>query len=287
MQKSSMLFVITLLLVHAFLATPSVLATPTVYQCPLPTQPVGNGTLKAPVSPPKSGDFVINFQRSGADSTQATINLSEIKDVQQLSDRIAKAINDEATQRAPKMAAVRERGLDEIRTGFFGGITVLSINEVFRFLMVYDPDQVQLSFQSPGNYVISCEAVAPIREVPDLSNVTFTNQPKLLFVGFPDKVKSDVSTTIVVAYTDKEDDVNGINVRYRGDAAGPRVAQGFGGIGLQVLPIPSPFGAGLKAIKFKLQVPCDTAQNFEATATATDDKGNTSDPLTFKFACEP
>ncbi|MBI3661110.1 hypothetical protein HY230_11665 [Candidatus Acetothermia bacterium] len=116
MQKSSMLFVITLLLVHAFLATPSVLATSTVYQCPLPTQPVGNGTLKAPVS---------------------------------------------------------------------------------------------------------------------------------------------------------------------------RVAQGFGGIGLQVLPIPSPFGAGLKAIKFKLQVPCDTAQNFEATATATDDKGNTSDPLTFKFACEP
>ena len=268
-------------------ATPSALATPTIYQCSLPTQQVGNSSLRGPVPLPKNGDFVINFQRSGTDATQATINLSEIKDVQQFADRIAKSINDEATQRAPKMASIRERGLDDVKNNFVAGALFITLNEIYRFLMVYDAAAVQISFQAPSTYSISCEALGLIAEIPDLTNVSIETKPKVLFVALPEKFKHNQATTIAVAFNDKEDDVGSIDIRYRSEDDSRN--RGDASLGFTPLPLglPSPFGAGLKAVKVKLTVQCETAQTFEATASAIDNKGNFSEPLNFKFNCEP
>ncbi len=283
MKRFALSALLVLSVYFSWFSASTALAAPTAFQCPIPTQTVGTAGLRIPAPLPKSGDLVINFQRSGADSTQATINFSEIKDATLLMDRIAKTINDESSQRGPKMASVRERGLDEIKTFSTGAVIGLAVIEVFRFLMVYDPDQVQVNFQTPSNYSINCDTLGPLREVPDLTNIAFTSKPKVLFVAAPEKFTSDQPTQIAVAFSDREDDVGSIDVAFR-SKDNPR-NRGSGGLGFQTLPIPSPFGAGLKAVKFKLTVQCESPETFEATVTANDIKSNISEPVTVTFAC--
>jgi hypothetical protein len=106
---------LALLVSYVWLSTLTVLAAPTAYQCPLPT--VASGGLlniPVPVALPTNGEFVIQFQRSAGEPTQASVNFSEIKDHKALLDRLAKSINSEAAQRPPKIAAVRESGFDQV-----------------------------------------------------------------------------------------------------------------------------------------------------------------------------
>ncbi|MBI1742040.1 hypothetical protein HYR54_03130 [Candidatus Acetothermia bacterium] len=285
MQKFSMLFVFTSLVAQVLLATPTVLAAPTLFQCSLPSATVGLLDPKAPAPLPKSGELVIKFQRALAESTQTAIKFAEIKDHTLLIDRIVKAITDEAAQHAPKMAAVRERGLDEIKTQTLGSFRFVLLNELLRFLMVYDAAEIQTIFDgtAAGGYTPICSALAPMREVPSFPDISFESKPKILFIAFPERVRGSQAATGAVIYTDKEDDVNSLGIRYRSEDSS---VKDFVSIPYEIAPVPSPFGPGLKAVKFQLILPCEASLAFEATAFLSDSLGFNSEFFTFKFVCE-
>jgi len=285
MQKSNMLFGFTLFLASMHWAAPAVLGAPTLFQCALPSATVGLLDPKAPAPLPKSGELVIKFQRALGESTQTAIKFAEIKDHTLLIDRIVNAITDEAAQRTPKMAAVRERGLDELKTQTLGNFRFVLLNELLRFLMVYDTAEIQTSFDSTaaGGYTPICSALAPMREVPSFTNISFESKPKILFIAFPERVRGGQATTGAVIYADKEDDVNSLGIRYRSEDSS---VKDFVSIPYETAPVPSPFGPGLKAVKFQLTVPCEASLAFEATAFLSDNLGFNSEFFTFKFVCE-
>jgi len=262
-----------------------VLAAPTLYQCTLPRATVGILDPNAPAPLPKSGELVIKFQRTMEESTKASINFDEIKSHDRLIDRIVKIITDEIAQRLPKMAAVHERGMDDIKSLTLGSTRFLLINELLRFLMVYNPEEIQTLFDGAavGGYAPICNALAPMREVPSFGEVSYESQPKILFIAFPERVRGGPSTTGAFIYADKEDDMNSLGIRYRSEDSS---VKDFVAIPYETLPVASPFGPGLKAVKFSLTVPCDGPLAFEATAFISDKTGLNSEFFTFKFLCE-
>ncbi|MBI1743454.1 hypothetical protein HYR54_10380 [Candidatus Acetothermia bacterium] len=263
----------------------STLAAPTVFQCPLPT--IASGGLlniPTPVALPTSGEFVIQFQRTAGESTQTSINLSEVKQLKDFLDRLAKTINDEAAQRLPKMAAVRERGLDQVIQQQFGNATASAFLEVLRLLLVYDPAEVTVNFQGPRGYSVLCTQMAPIREIPNLTDVKFTSQPILLFAAFPERVNNGDLTTGAIAYTDQEDDTTSIKISYQSEDGS--VADAVS-LTVQAALVPTLFGPALKAVRFQMTVDCHRRSlGFVATAVARDKVGHESEPLKFSFACE-
>ncbi|MBI1741821.1 hypothetical protein HYR54_01995 [Candidatus Acetothermia bacterium] len=123
-----------------------------------------------------------------------------------------------------------------------------------------------------------------MREIPDLTNVKIESQPKILFAAFPTRIRNGESTIGAIAFADFEDDVNLIRITYRAEESS--LAGGVLALTLQELPIPSPYGEGLKAIKFDLKVGCAESLTFEATVIANDKAGHESEPFSFKFTCE-
>ena len=283
MQKSSISFVFTLLVVYVFLAAPTVLAAPILYQCEAPMQTVGSLGLRVPAPIPQSGELLIKFQRTSGESTQASINFSGVKELKVLLDQIVKLVNEEVAQRAPKMAAVRERGLDQTQSASFGPVTVIAINEVFRFSIVYDPQDVQVSFQGPNNYAPLCFQLTPIREIPTLTDIKIESRPKLLFVGFPERATSGQPTQGAVAFADADDDTAQLRFDYHSEDGSTSNTMNLD----LALPIGAgAFGAGLKAVRFTLTVECRRDTKFLATIVARDKKNQQSEPLTFDFICE-
>jgi hypothetical protein len=261
------------------------LASPVLFQCTLPSAKVEILEPKTPAPLPKSGELIIKFQRVGGEATQASVNLAEIRRHDLLIDRIVKAITDEAAQRAPKMAAVRERGMDEIKTETLGIFRFALINELLRFLMVYDPEEIQIFFDGSdlGGYAPLCNVLAPMREVPRFTEISYESTPKILFMAFPERARGGQATTGAVIYADKEDDVNSLGIRYRSEDSS---VNDFVAIPYETIPTPSPFGPGFKAVKFQLTVPCEASLGYEATAFVSDNSGSYSEFFAFKFVCE-
>jgi hypothetical protein len=285
MKQPHLAWLCILVAAFACISTKIALAGPMLFQCPAPTRAVGTVGLRVPVPVPTSGELKLQFQRPASESTQTTINFAEFRNVHTLLDRIAKAINDEAAQRGPKMASVRERGLDNSQFGSAGNISVIAINEVFRFLYINDPDEVQISFQAPSEYPINCETIAPLRgDIPNLSEIAFQSKPQLLFVAFPNQISSGRSAVGAVAFADREDDLNIFTVSYRSEDGS---INDIAPLPLVPIPIPSPFGPGLKAVKFELVIHCRQGPvSFQAKAFAGDKGNNNSEPLSFSFVCD-
>jgi hypothetical protein len=114
------------------------------------------------------------------------------------------------------MAAVRERGPDNSQFGSVGNVNVIAINEVYRFLCNNDPDEIQTNFQTPAEYPISCEKIAPLRgEIPNLTDIAFQSPPQILFVAFPPQINSGRAAIGAAAFADREDDLNIFTMSYR------------------------------------------------------------------------
>jgi hypothetical protein len=270
-----------------------VLAAPTLSQCHIPLREHGFGSLKTPAPLPSSGELVIQFQRVTGEPTQARINFADVKDTEDFLEQIAKAINDESAQRPPKMTAVRERGLDQATKQQLGPILIIALNSIYRFLVISDPTEIQLEFQTPGSYTITCEALALGRTIPNLSEVTFESRPKVLYTAFPERVRSGRSSDAAVIFADKEDDVDWVRINYQAKSAA--AITGVFGVQLGVPPlnIPSPYAPGLKAVKFQFSMECRptiipfSEVTLDARLIVRDRAFQESEPIKFTFVCEP
>ncbi len=276
--------VVSILLVGLGFVSTSTFAIPLIIQCEMPMQSIGLAGIRVPLSPPKSGEFLIRFQRLTGEPTQVSINFAEVKEIKPFVDQIVKTINDESAQRAPKMAAVRERGMDQTQSASFGPVTIISLNEILRFLMVYDPQEVQISFQGANNYSPFCFQLTPIREIPTLTEIQIESRPRLLFAGFPERVASGQPAQGAVAFADADDDLTQLRFDYRSEDGSVAST-----VNLDLaLPIGAgAFGEGLKAVRFTLTVDCRRGETkFLATVVARDKKNQQSEPLSFDFICE-
>ncbi|MBI1741822.1 hypothetical protein HYR54_02000 [Candidatus Acetothermia bacterium] len=136
-----------------------VFAEPFAFQCQLPMRPA---VIQTPVPLPTNGQFIIKFQRFAGESSFATIGFSGIRgDHKRFLERIAQEINNESAQRPPKLAAVRERGLDQVRTESVANITVVALDEIFRLLLVYDRSAMTVAFEGPSGYTIAVQYTGP------------------------------------------------------------------------------------------------------------------------------
>lgn len=267
-----------------------VLAAPTLFQCAIPQS---EGIVKVPAPIPKTGEMTITFQRSAGPLTQTAIPFSEVKGATDLIERIVKAIMDESAQRPPKMAAVREQGLDQVDKQLLGPILFVALNPIYRFIVVYDPQDIQVSFETPSAYPITCQALGAGQTIPDFSNITFTSRPKMLYVAFPERVRSGQPQTAAVVFADEDDDVNTVRITYQAQGAEP--LSGILGPALTTPPlgIPSPYKPGLKAIQFRFTIECRprfvpvSSVTMQASAVVRDQKNQESEPIRFTFVCEP
>ena len=152
-------------------------------------------------------------------------------------------------------------------------------------MVIYDPEVIQVSFQTPNAYPISCETIAPLYgEIPNLAEVKIESRPKLLLVAFPPSIRSGKSTTGALAFADLEDDLVSLYVNYRSADGAIRDSVS---LPLTQLPFGSPYGPGLKLLKFEVQIECRRGPiNFQAQAFAGDKTNQQSEPLSFTFSCD-
>lgn len=280
------LFMATMLiaLIVGWEATPAH-AAPLALSCAAP------GYTNPRAFPPRA-DLTITFQRFFGQTTQTVLRFYDFSNPKDFLDGLAKAINQEAAQRPPKMAAIRERGLDQLKLlGVFGPIIIITLEELVSMLLVYDPEQMRIDFQGPDGYVPICSQLAPVREVPSFADVKYESRPRLLFAGMPERVRSGQSVYAVVAFTDLEDDVKEARVRYRsrdGSIAASTTVQ------LPVSSFPSPYAPGLKGIRFQVQINCQPplpipgagTLAMDAEFTVIDQTGKESEPFKVGFVCE-
>lgn len=242
---------------------------------------------------PPRAELTVTFQRFFGQTTQTVLRFYDFRDPKDFLDGLAKAINQEAAQRPPKMAAIRERGLDQLKIlGIVGPIIIITFEELVSMLLVYDPEQMRIDFQGPDGYVPICSQLAPVREVPSFADVKYESRPRLLFAGMPERVRSGQSFYAVVAFTDLEDDVKEARVRYRsrdGSIAASTTVQ------LPVPSFPSPYAPGLKGIRFQVQINCQpplpipgaaSTLAMDAEFTVIDQTGQESEPFKVGFVCE-
>ena len=239
---------------------------------------------------PPRGELTIAFQRFFGQTTQTTLQFSDFRDPKDFLDKLAEVINQEADQRLPKMAAIRERGLDQLKLlGFFGPIIIITIEELVGLLLVYDPAEMLIEFQGPDGYVPICSQLAPVREVPSFANVKYESRPSVLLAGMPGRVRSGQTVYAAVAFTDLEDDVKEARVRYRardGSVSASTTVQ------LPVSSFPSPYAPGLKGLRFQVQINCPSAVPFassllmDAEFTVIDQTGKESEPFKLSFTCD-
>lgn len=242
---------------------------------------------------PPSGELTVTFQRFFGQTTQTTLRFYDFRTPKDFLDGLAKAINEEAAQRPPKMAAIRERGLDQLKLlGVIGPIIIITLEELVGMLLVYDPEQMRIDFQGPAEYIPICSQLAPVREVPSFTEVKFESRPRLLFAGLPERVRSGQPVYAVVAFTDLEDDVQQARLRYRsrdGSIAALTTVQ------LPVSSFPSPYAPGLKGIRFQVQINCQSplpipggasTLAMDAEFTVIDQTGKESEPFKVGFVCE-
>lgn len=241
---------------------------------------------------PPRAELTVTFQRFFGQTTQTVLRFYDFSTPKDFLDGLAKAINQEAAQRPPKMAAIRERGLDQLKLlGVVGPIIIITLEELVSMLLVYDPEQLRIDFQGPDGYIPICSQLAPVRDVPNFAEVKFESRPRLLFAGMPERVRSGQSVYAVVAFTDLEDDVQQARMRYRsrdGSIAALTTVQ------LPVSSFPSPYAPGLKGIRFQVQINCQpplpipgaSTLAMDAEFTVIDQTGKESEPFKVAFTCE-
>ncbi len=241
---------------------------------------------------PPRADLTVTFQRFFGQTTQTVLRFYDFSNPKDFLDGLANAINQEAAQRPPKMAAIRERGLDQLKLlGIIGPIIIITIEELVSMLLVYDPEQMRIDFQGPEGYVPICSQLAPVREIPSFANVKYESRPRLLFAGIPERIRSGQLVYAAVAFTDLEDDVKEARVRYRSRDGSIAVSTT---VQLPVPSFPSPFAPALKGIRFQVQINCQTplpipgasTLAMDAEFTVIDQTGKESEPFKVGFVCE-